>query len=212
MAEKFELILSLETGTGDGSITLIRGGLLLAEFTRGVSRADALLPSISKLMQQVEVNPSQLSKLAVANGPGSFTGLRIGIATALGLGRSLGIEVTGISSLEALARAAAETEITSIIALGRDRFGVQSFYNDEQGFRPVSLPSSMRSDEIVGAINSNPIKRYVFAGSSDDQRKLVEAIENQPNVRIARQSLASIIGICATHTETSGPVPIYLEK
>ena len=62
-----------------------------------------LMPTIDLLMKQVEIKPSQLEKIVVAKGPGSYTGVRIGLTTAKSLAWALNIPVIGVSSLEVLA-------------------------------------------------------------------------------------------------------------
>ncbi|HEY4601466.1 MAG TPA: tRNA (adenosine(37)-N6)-threonylcarbamoyltransferase complex dimerization subunit type 1 TsaB [Cerasibacillus sp.] len=62
-----------------------------------------LMPTIDLLMKQVDIKPSQLEKIVVAKGPGSYTGVRIGLTTAKSLAWALNIPVVGVSSLESLA-------------------------------------------------------------------------------------------------------------
>ncbi len=66
--------------------------------------AEALVPMIERTMADTGIEFAQLDRIAVTTGPGSFTGLRVGIATARGLGLALGIPVTGVVTLDALAR------------------------------------------------------------------------------------------------------------
>jgi len=101
------LILSLETSTGCGSIALIRDHRLLAEVTIKPERVHSrrLLGTVSWLMEAVEVGWQDLSGIAISMGPGSFTGLRIGLAAAKGLAMAADLPLVGVSSLDALSLA-----------------------------------------------------------------------------------------------------------
>jgi tRNA threonylcarbamoyl adenosine modification protein YeaZ len=100
-------ILALETAIGGGSICVYRDNSELA-FIAGddsVSRSEELLPNIKALLAQVGIEPTEIDLVAVSRGPGSFTGIRIGLASALGLSRSLNIPCVGVPILDAIAAA-----------------------------------------------------------------------------------------------------------
>jgi tRNA threonylcarbamoyladenosine biosynthesis protein TsaB len=99
------LILSIETSTGCGSVALTRGGRLLAEVTAQpeVTHSRRLLGTVSWLMRAADVAWPDLDGIAVSLGPGSFTGLRIGMAAAKGLAMAIGIPLLGVETLDALA-------------------------------------------------------------------------------------------------------------
>src|SRR5690606_31260140 len=75
------------------------------EFTSNVPKTHSLrlMPAIVQLMNDLNMKPNDLDKIVVANGPGSYTGVRIGVTTAKTLAWSLNIPVVGVSSLEVLA-------------------------------------------------------------------------------------------------------------
>ena len=103
------LILSLETATGCGSVALTRNTRLLAEATAQpeVTHSRRLLGTVSWLMQAAMVDWSELDAVAVSIGPGSFTGLRIGLAAGQGLSLAAGIPLVAVETLDALALACA---------------------------------------------------------------------------------------------------------
>lgn len=98
-------ILALETSTLVGSIALIDDNGLICEFTLQVkeTHSSQLMPAIDHVLRTAELRPEQLDGFAVALGPGSFTGLRIGLSTAKGLALAASKPLVGISSLEAMA-------------------------------------------------------------------------------------------------------------
>ena len=106
-------VLAIETSTPRTSVAL--GGqqgvqasqLVLA----GGGHAELLTPTISHLLDLVDLRPAQLSGIAVGIGPGLFTGLRVGVATARALAQVLRIPIVGIGSLDVLAFSARHTRL-----------------------------------------------------------------------------------------------------
>jgi tRNA threonylcarbamoyladenosine biosynthesis protein TsaB len=100
------VILSLNTSTVQFSLALLEtDGTLLAESVSGPGgkQFSDLMPTLDFVMKRVRSEPSQLQAVIVAKGPGSFTGLRVGMSAAKGLCQALGIPLIGVSSIEALA-------------------------------------------------------------------------------------------------------------
>ena len=98
------LLLSLDTATDTATACLWRDGEVLAESaTAGRSTAaQHLLDDVDHLMRAAAVEPSQLDAIVVGTGPGTFTGLRIGLASARALGFALSVPVHGVGTLDAL--------------------------------------------------------------------------------------------------------------
>jgi tRNA threonylcarbamoyladenosine biosynthesis protein TsaB len=109
------LILSLETATLTGSVALVDAHLpedessprlrIIAEFllTLQSTHSEHLMPSIHTLLAEASLKIHDIQGIALSLGPGSFTGLRIGVSTVKGLAYALKIPVVGVSTLEALA-------------------------------------------------------------------------------------------------------------
>jgi tRNA threonylcarbamoyladenosine biosynthesis protein TsaB len=93
------LTLAFDTATGVATSALVDGDEVLGE---RLSRAQTLLEDVDALLRQAGAHPSEIERLAVGIGPGSFTGVRIGLAAARGLALSLGVEGAGVSTLAAL--------------------------------------------------------------------------------------------------------------
>ena len=98
-------ILAVDTSTLAGGVALMEAGRVLCDLRVDVpaSHAPRLLTLIHQALRLASVPLSSIDLFAASQGPGSFTGLRIGIATLMGLGHALQREVVGIDSLEALA-------------------------------------------------------------------------------------------------------------
>lgn len=100
------LILNIETSTKSTSVALAKNGKLLAlrEEHEVVSHATKLSPFIEEALKDVNLNLSDLDAIAISNGPGSYTGLRIGLSTAKGLCYALDIPLIMVSGLESMAQ------------------------------------------------------------------------------------------------------------
>ena len=97
------LTLAFDTATGVATSALVDGEEVLGE---RASRAQTLLEDVDALLRQAGAHPADIQRLAIGIGPGSFTGVRIGLAVARGLALSLGVEGAGVSTLSALASGA----------------------------------------------------------------------------------------------------------
>ena len=99
------IILGIETSTMTGSVALMDEERLIAEYTLNLkgTHTSRLMPTIDRVLKDASFTIKDLDGIAVSSGPGSFTGLRIGIATAKGLAQGLDIPVVGIPTLDGLA-------------------------------------------------------------------------------------------------------------
>ncbi len=99
------VILALETATMCGSIAVVSNNRCLAEFSLQTveTHSRRLLAGVDWLLHEAKLDWSQIDAVAVSLGPGSFTGLRIGLATAKGLALAAGIKLIGVGTLDCLA-------------------------------------------------------------------------------------------------------------
>ena len=99
------LVLGIETSTMQGGVALLSERGLLSEYLLNVkaTHTERLLPLIDRALRDAGITLRQIEGLAVAVGPGSFTGLRIGLSTAKGLAVAAGKPLVGVSTLEAMA-------------------------------------------------------------------------------------------------------------
>ncbi|MDO5346666.1 MAG: tRNA (adenosine(37)-N6)-threonylcarbamoyltransferase complex dimerization subunit type 1 TsaB [Lachnospiraceae bacterium] len=98
-------ILALDSSGMVASAAVIEEGRLLAEYTVNYKKthSQTLLPMVDEIVKMIELDLDSIDVIAVAGGPGSFTGLRIGSATAKGLGLALGKPLVNVPTLEGLA-------------------------------------------------------------------------------------------------------------
>src|SRR5438552_323231 len=133
--EKSEpLILAIETATRSGGVAVARGENILA--SRGgdaaVSHSSNLIEMIEDVLSEAGVKLAEVDVFAVAVGPGSFTGVRIGLATVKAFAAHLDRKVAGVSTLAAVAHASgADGEIVSLLPAGRGEVFAQRFSVDD---------------------------------------------------------------------------------
>ena len=101
-------ILAIESSACAASVALVEDGRLLAQNLQhaGLTHSRTLLPMLHGLLDGLGLKVADVDKIAVAHGPGSFTGIRIGVATAKGLAWAAERPLVGVSSLEAMAHQA----------------------------------------------------------------------------------------------------------
>ena len=97
-------ILAIESSARSASCAVLRDGELLcrADQATGLTHSRTLMPMVESMLQNAELTPQDMDVIAVAAGPGSFTGLRIGVAAAKGLAWALEKPCAAVSTLEAM--------------------------------------------------------------------------------------------------------------
>jgi tRNA threonylcarbamoyladenosine biosynthesis protein TsaB len=124
------LILSVETATLSGSVAVARGNEILGGVSGDatISHSNTLLGDVDKLLTQTQITLPEIDLFAVATGPGSFTGLRIGIATIKALAATLDRPTAGIPTLEAVALSGGvSAESVALLPAGRGEVFTQLF-------------------------------------------------------------------------------------
>ncbi|MGD6805055.1 tRNA (adenosine(37)-N6)-threonylcarbamoyltransferase complex dimerization subunit type 1 TsaB [Rossellomorea vietnamensis] len=98
-------ILGIDTSNYQLGIALVDGNEVIGEFITNIKKNHSLraMPAVEMLMKDCGIAPADLDKIVVANGPGSYTGVRIGVTIAKTMAWSLNIPVVGVSSLAVLA-------------------------------------------------------------------------------------------------------------
>src|SRR5438552_513943 len=165
------LTLAFDTATGVATSALVDGDEVLGE---RASRAQTLLEDVDALLRQAGAHPADIDRLAIGIGPGSFTGVRIGLAVARGLALSLGVEGAGVSTLAALA-AGAPGAVPVIDAKRREVFALLD------GEPRVLVPQELRVEgaECIGDGAIRYRELFEAAGATvppdDDERHLPRA-------------------------------------
>lgn len=139
------LILSVDTSLPVLSVALFADGVLGAVALEGKeSRNEKLLPAVDWLLGESGCDRRELKLLAVTRGPGSFTGVRVGLATMQGLGMALQIPAVGLSTHEAASEWRRGRDVIVHGDAGRGESYVSAFRGDEEVLPPVL----MRAEEL----------------------------------------------------------------
>ncbi len=152
-------VLSIDTTTPAGSVALSDGERMVAQEQQdaGGTHAERLLQAVQGLFDRAGWTASSVEGIAVAIGPGSFTGLRIGIATAKALAIAGGIPVAGVSSLAALAfngRGRQGTTVVPLIDARRGELYASAWRADAQGRFCEVMPEGVAPPGTVAELLS----------------------------------------------------------
>lgn len=164
------LFLSFETATRYGSLVVMRGTQTLSSW-RGDGTPSAhsrqLLPALENSLRQAGVAAPELNFLGVAIGPGSFTGLRVGLATAQGLADALKLPLVGVKTLKAMAFAAGPAErAVALLPAGRNEVFAQSFAVSETDAQPLNEIQHARPAQLFEQMQG--FNHLIWAGDGDD--------------------------------------------
>lgn len=156
------------------AVAVARNGQAAVARRRDIARghAEALVPMIEDALAEAGLAFDTLDLVAAAVGPGSFTGLRTGLATARGLALALGKPTHGVSSLAATAyAAAARRPILIVLESKRAEIYAQAF---DAGLHPLTEPMLRRPDEIAALL---PLGVSCMAGDAAERLRAVLAAE-----------------------------------
>jgi tRNA threonylcarbamoyladenosine biosynthesis protein TsaB len=95
------------------------------EWPAGYRHGETLLPTIAALLERLELTPASVAAIIVGTGPGAFTGLRVGIATAKGMAQALGVPIIGVSTADALLAGSGPDSVLLLPAGPADRLAAE---------------------------------------------------------------------------------------
>lgn len=145
------LILALDTSGDTCSVAVVRGAECLAEynFVHGRRLTERLPGIVEFLLTETGLTLAEMEAFAVGLGPGSFTGVRVGVTMAKIWAETLGKRVIGVSSLDAVARAVSGTGArVVVVAPSRKEEVIAAFYKPDRP-NPVFEPKVLRTSEVL---------------------------------------------------------------
>jgi tRNA threonylcarbamoyl adenosine modification protein YeaZ len=180
------IAVGIEAAIEGGSLALFCDGTEIDGMvgSKGISRAEDILPNLDRLLHRNGFNREEIEKVAVSTGPGSFTGIKIGIATAIGLADGLRCPVVGTSALEAMTHdIETDGRILTAVPVGRDFVAAQCFLKTGEKTHPVSNPELLTAIQFIhtftgmrghSVLHSGLIERVGSAKSSN----IIYAVSN----------------------------------
>lgn len=219
-------ILAFDTATSTCSVAITRGDASSGQvvgslsFDSGVTHSRRLLGSIDWLLQTTAMSISKIAALAVGTGPGSFTGLRIGMASAKGLCHGRGLPLIGISSLDAVAASVRSEDLICVAMDARKKEVYCCFYRSRPGGTVVrcSAPAVMAPEELAELINEpvtmagDGVRVYsgLFSELLGDTAELLPWISTPPAVNIG--FLASTAQAAGDYLDLDRATPEYVRS
>lgn len=209
-------ILALDTALGACSAAVISDGEIFSAYElRSREHAEAIMPMISQVMEQASLGYEALGAIAVTTGPGSFTGVRVGVSTARGLALATGLPLIGINSLDVMAHMALEKIDTGFDAMGivvdaRRSEVYMSLYNDEG--EVISVPAALSPEQAVETL---PDKGQVVLAGSGGVLVADAASNMELSIDCVQSELqpdaVSLAEMALTRSPVEGPLsPLYL--
>jgi tRNA threonylcarbamoyladenosine biosynthesis protein TsaB len=226
------MILAIDTSTPHLSLALRRSGQTLGTVNGGAQHAvplqrrhnESILPHLDELLRQAGTTVKALTGVAVGLGPGSFTGVRVGIATGLGLAQALEIPIIGVSSFLAIAAGTSADSVLVVEDARQDHF-YTAWYARKNGWE-AEIPEILFSLE---ALEKNlPAQHCQVSGPAapllfermrlPEYFSLAPETERFPRAEIIAQLVDGTLASTLTGRLAAGGmapdqlVPIYLRK
>ena len=203
-------VLAFDTSSKALSVALLEEENRLAELTLTIKKNHSitLMPTIEFLMASIDWKPTDLDRIVVAEGPGSYTGLRIAVATAKTLAQTLKIDLVGVSSLLALVPEEIEGLAIPVMDARRNHVYAGFYQEDQLVYLEAHLSFEAVLERAKGA------EKVTFLGEVEAFREQIQEalpsaqmVETLPDaVRIGR------LGLTKEAVSVHGFVPNYLKR
>lgn len=191
------LILSIETSTDNCSVALHSKGELISikEWGEKGGHASKLPGLVDEVLMDSKIQAQQLQAIAVSEGPGSYTGLRIGVSTAKGLAYGLGVPLIGVNTLQSLAIQVTSLEGRSYIVSQIDarRMEVYSQLFDDNGLLLGQISPIILKEESYQELLAE--RKVYFIGNAGD--KVANVLSSSNAVILEGEFSAKWIGVLA---------------
>ncbi len=201
------IILGLDTCLDACAVAVLEAGRVRAGASHPMGRGhqEAIAPLVQGVMAQAGLGFSDLDRVGVTIGPGSFTGLRVGLAFAKGLGAALSVPVVGVGTLAALAEPLVEDLVFAVIDARRGQVYLQAFARGKALMAPDVLHVETAAARVAELSAGRPA---VLAGSG---AALLAGL--MPGARLIAAPAcdpAAVARLAAAQLSPAAPRPLYL--
>ena len=204
-------VLAFDTSSKALSLAILEDKQVFAETTINIKKNHSitLMPAIDFLMASLDWTPKDLDRIVVAEGPGSYTGLRIAVATAKTLAHTLKIELVGVSSLLALVPEQVEGLVIPVMDARRNNV-YAGFYQSGQAVWPEAHLPLAEVLEIAGAANQS----VTFVGETAAFTEQIEVALPQATLQPTLPNAAAVgrLGLDLPSQSIHDFVPNYLKR
>ena len=214
-------ILSFDTTLNHCSVAVLSDARIVAHQSRVLQRghAEALMPMIGEVLEEAQLGFADLDLVAVTTGPGTFTGQRVGLSAARGIGVARDLPVQGVGSLSAIAHEARNehegVDILVVLDARRGQFYIQHFPADMAIWPDASPPRAIETDQLSELLPDRPciivgtgveLARNILG--SDIQNLLISSSPQEADAAAVAELAAGIA--MAQGMPLAPPAPLYL--
>lgn len=215
-------VLGIETSTAVCSVGLFRDGVHELEHSLHESHihSEKLLTLVQQVVDTAGIRLSALDALAVSIGPGSFTGLRIGLSTAKGLAFSLGKYLVAVPTLDAIAESGRQwhraiSSIRVVLDAKRDEWYVGEFRVVDETIEPMSPVSVRRTEDAVGNLEDSSAALVLTDNVPHLRRLIAESIQIEDVHSYCRGGVVAALGarkaLAGEYADVRDLEPVYLK-
>lgn len=196
------VILALESSAPSASAAVVKDGKLLSEMflNVGLTHSATLLPLVKNALEAAELSVDDIDAVAVNNGPGSFTGVRIGVALAKGLAQPSAKKCIPVSTLESIAYPFSDSEcIVAAVMDARCRQVYGAFFLAQNGQLTRLMDDDAFSFDVLAEKITSFSRKVILAGDGADiaydflKDKNLDVIKSNPALRYQRASSVAFI-------------------
>ena len=163
-------ILAIDSSSMVATVAITTDGILNAEYTinHKKTHSQTLLPMIAEIVKMIEIDMDSIDAVAITGGPGSYTGLRIGSATAKGIGLALNKPIINVPTMDALAYNLYSSQyvICPIMDARRGQVYTGIYKFEETEMKTIKPQCIMMIDELIKELDTIKEIGYVFRGRS----------------------------------------------